>query len=284
MPTAVEVAEEAFDTLSADLVSPIAVGSTSGAAYALPAEAGPLYAAITKLTNADLTQGAVDGTGTFDQLMKGFKAHLRKEFEENRISGAEYTKAFIALTEGAMSNAVQYLLGRDQAYWQAITAQVGAQVAQVQLITARVNLETARAQLGLVLTQTEASKAEYALTKMKLATEQVGYDVATFNLENILPEQENLLKEQVEEQRAKTLDTRTDGVTDVAGLVGKQKDLYTQQIESYQRDAEVKAAKLFTDAWITQKTIDEGLLAPTGFANASVDEVLAAIKTNNGLD
>lgn len=284
MPTAVEVAEEAFDTLSADLVSPIAVGSTSGAAYALPAGVGPIYGAITKLTNADLTTGVVDGAGTFDQLMRGFKAHLRKEFEENRISGAEYTKAFIALTEGAMSNAVQYLLGRDQAYWQAITAQVQAQVAEVQLVTARVNLETARAQLGLVLTQTEASKAEYALTKMKLATEQVGYDVATFNLENILPEQEKLIKEQVEEQRAKTLDTRTDGLTNVAGLVGKQKDLYSQQITSYRRDAEVKAAKLFVDAWITQKTMDEGLLAPTGFTNASLDEVLTALKINNGLD
>ncbi|MBQ5153795.1 hypothetical protein EGM85_11085, partial [Macrococcus caseolyticus] len=64
----------------------------------------------------------------------------------------------------------------------------------------------------------------------------------------------------------------------------KQKELYTQQITSYQRDAEVKAAKLFTDAWITQKTIDEGLTPPNGFTNASVDDVLSTVKRNNSLN
>ena len=43
----------------------------------------------------------------------------------------------------------------------------------------------------------------------------------------------------------------------------------------------IKAARIFSDAWITQKTIDEGLTAPTGFTNASLDQVLLAIKVNN---
>ena len=63
-----------------------------------------------------------------------------------------------------------------------------------------------------------------------------------------------------------------------------QKDLYTQQIESYQRDAEVKAAKMFIDTWVTQKTIDEGLTAPTVLQNASIETVMSRIKTNNGLN
>ena len=70
----------------------------------------------------------------------------------------------------------------------------------------------------------------------------------------------------------------------IRGSVGKQKDLYTQQITSYQRDAEVKAAKLFTDAWITQKTIDEGLLAPGAFRNESVNVILRNIKANNNIE
>ena len=48
-------------------------------------------------------------------------------------------------------------------------------------------------------------------------------------------------------------------------------------------DAEVKAAKLFTDAWITQKTIDEGLTAPSNFANDSVNTILGVLKANSGL-
>ena len=86
----------------------------------------------------------------------------------------------------------------------------------------------------------------------------------------------------MESARAQTLDTRTDGLA-VSGSVGKQKALYSQQITSYQRDAEVKAAKLFTDAWITQKTIDEGLTAPSNFANDSVNTILGVLKANNGL-
>ncbi|MNT93606.1 hypothetical protein D3C72_2351200 [compost metagenome] len=87
----------------------------------------------------------------------------------------------------------------------------------------------------------------------------------------------------MEAQRGQTLDLRSDGAT-VTGVMGQQKVLYAQQVTSYQRDAEVKAAKLFTDAWITQKTMDEGLLPPDGFTNASVDTILTALKANNNLD
>ncbi len=79
------------------------------------------------------------------------------------------------------------------------------------------------------------------------------------------------------------MDTRTDGVTTITGAVGKQKALYTQQITSYQRDSEVKAGKIFIDAWMTMKTIDEGLLPPDGFTNTNLDEILDTLKTNNDL-
>jgi hypothetical protein len=45
----------------------------------------------------------------------------------------------------------------------------------------------------------------------------------------------------------------------------------------------VKAAKLFTDAWITQKTMDEGLTAPNGFTNSVIDTILSSLRTNNAL-
>lgn len=276
------VAGGAFSALTSGLTFTVTPPNLANAEFQAPAATGPLYAAITKLTNDDLTQGVLPGTGTFDRLMAGFKAHLEGEYKANRISGAEYTKAFIALTEGAMSNAVQFLLGRDTAYWQAVTAQVQAQVAQVALVTARVELETAKQKLLQTQLEGQVAKANYALTKMRLATEAANYNATEFNFEVILPQQYALLQEQTEAARAQTLDTRTDGLTLITGNLGKQKDLLAQQITSYKRDAEVKAGKLFVDAWITQKTLDEGLVAPTGFTNASVDTVLTLIKTNNG--
>jgi hypothetical protein len=246
-------------------------------AFQLPAElTSDLYKSVVSLKNEDLTSGAVDGTGTFDVLMRGFKAHLKEEYNATRITGAEYTKAFITLTQSAMQSAVQFLLGRDAAYWQAV-------LAQSQAITARLALETAKVQYLATLMEALNIRANYALTKLKLATEDVQFATGEYQLNNILPQQKLLLVEQTEAARAQTLNARSDGTT-IVGLLGKQKDLYSQQITSYQRDAEIKAGKLFTDAWTVQKTIDEGLLPPNGFTNASVDTVLTAIKTNNNLN
>ena len=272
--------------------------------YVVPDGTGDLYNPPAKLTNEDLTTRVVEGSGVFDALMAGIAAHLRKEFDQNRITGQQYTEAFVAAATGAMSTATQFLLGRDQAYWQAITAQLQARALEVGVITARVQLETAKAQLAVARTQALTAEAEFGLTKMKISTEDATYCSAKYNLENILPEQweglkldndtktyqntqilprqKDLLLEQIEVQRSQTMDTRTNGAI-IKGSVGKQKDLYTQQIISYQRDAEVKAAKLFTDAWITQKTIDEGLLAPGAFRNDSVNVILRNIKKNNDL-
>ena len=236
----------------------------------------PIFGAITKITNESLTTREVGGSGTFDALMESAHNHLKAEFKANRITGGEYTKAYIAMMESCMSNAVQFLLGRDQAYW-------AAALAQIQAVTARVTLATTKAQYVLAKIQALSAKSEYALTKMKIATESETYCAALFNASQMLPQQLKLITEQTEAQRAQTLDTRTDG-TVVKGSVGKQKELYSQQITSYQRDAEVKASKLFTDAWITQKTIDEGLNPPNGFTNASIDTILAKLKSNNGLN
>lgn len=247
-------------------------------AYRIPTDLdSDVYKAITRLTNVDLTTGVVNGTGTFDALMGGFKAHLQEEYRANRISGAEYTKAFIALTGNAMQNAVQFLLGRDGAYWQAV-------IAQAQAISARVALETAKVQYMSVLAEMRTARANYALIKLKLSTEDVTFATGQFQLTSLLPQQLVLVREQGEVQRAQTLDTRSDGTTAVVGVLGKQKDLYSQQITSYKRDAEVKAAKLFVDAWTVQKTIDEGLLPPGGFTNASLDPILTTIKDNNDLN
>ena len=249
----------------------------SGPEWDIPGgDNSPIFDAITKVTNESLTTREVGGSGTFDALMESAHNHLKAEFKANRITGGEYTKAYIAMMESCMSNAVQFLLGRDQAYW-------AAAMAQIQAVTARVQLATSKAQFVLAKIQALSAKSEYALTKMKIATESETYCAALFNAAQMLPQQLKLITEQTEAQRAQTLDTRSDGAT-VTGSVGKQKELYSQQITSYQRDAEVKASKLFTDAWITQKTIDEGLNPPNGFTNASIDTILTKLKSNNGLN
>jgi hypothetical protein len=208
----------------------------------------PQQAAIPDLNLAALTSGTVDGSGTFDGLMTSVKAHLQEEFIAGRITGGEYTKAYIALVQVAMTNATQFLLSRDQAYWSAAK-----------------------------------SKADFALTKLKLATEEVGFSSAAYNLATILPAQAALLTEQKEVQRAQTMDTRSDGVTPVAGSVKSQKDLYAQQIVSYQRSSEVNAAKIFIDSWVADSALQDSPIVPAAFTATNISAVLTSIKTNNNL-
>jgi len=267
-------------------------------------ESGLLYKEISSVGNKDIVTSAKEGEGTFDVLMEGIAIHLDKQFKLNRISADDYSKVYIALTEAAMANAIQFVLQKDATKWAAINAQLNA-------ITARVLLETEKTKLATFHIEALDAKTKYALGKSQLAisgiehcTAQYTYDnilpkqnltlekqidgldidnrTKNFNLTEILPAQRDLLHEQKEVQVAQTLDVRTDGLP-ITGMLGKQKDLYTQQIASYKRNAETSAAKLFLDSWITQKTLDEGLLPPDALNNASVDEVMNAIKLANDI-
>lgn len=235
-----------------------------------------LFTQAPKITNEDLTTGVVGGTGVFDVIMTAMTAHLDAQHQKGRITGKEYAEAYTQMTVGAMSQAVQFLLGRDQAFFAAARAQIEA-------IRAIVEMETVKLEYKKTEVDVRTGEAAFALTKMKLSTEAKTFCIAEFNLDNMLPQQLQLLEEQYEQARAQTLDTRSDGITPVAGSVGKQKDLYTQQIESYKRADETKVMKIFTDAWLTQKTLDEGLLPPTEFANANLDLMLSDLATNVGL-
>lgn len=307
-----EQANALYSELSEDVEFDIPQYNWSDPAFTFPFdEESPLYKKINTVNTEDLTSRCVNGTGVFDALMESVGAHLVQEFKGNRITGNEYTKAYIASLEASMGNATQFLLGKDRSFWEAQTAQINA-------IRARVELETAKATLAATQFQALTQKAEYALTKMRILNEKSVNDTAIFNLMNILPSQHDLLElqkigqgqqndglqlqnetadynltyllpqqlvllsEQVESQRAQTLDTRTDG-TAILGSIGKQKELYSEQITSYRKDAQLKAAKMFSDAWITQKTLDEGLVPPSVFTNTTINTVFSNIRTANNL-
>lgn len=221
---------------------------------------GALYAPVEKLTNSDLTTKEVNGSGTFDWIMSSIAAHLGDEYKKGRIIGAEYTKAYIALVTAALSTSVTFLIQRDASFWASVQGQIAA-------ITGKVQLATAKMQYAAMQADAYLKQAQYAAAKMQLP---------------LLEAQTDLIQEQEEVQRAQTLDTRSDG-SPVLGVLKKQKDLITQQIQSFLRDAEIKAAKMFADSWSVQKTIDEGLTAPSAFTNSTIDEVMLSVKTNNAL-
>lgn len=218
-----------------------------------------VYKAVKRVEPEDITTKEVDGTGIFDVMMAGIRAHLELEYEKNRITGAEYAKAYVALTQAALANAVQFALGKDQAFWASARA-------QAETITARVANEVAKIQALL-------SRAEYALTKLKLATEDANFGAQKYNVTRILPAQRALLVEQMEAQRGQTFDHRSDG-QEIKGVLAAQKALYEQQVRAYEEDIRHKFTKLLTDTWLTRHSIDEEIVPPMQMLTRSLEEVL----------
>ena len=348
------VADALMDSLLTGETFTVPTVNLNDPAFNFPSIVGnPLYNAVAELTNEDLTTRTVGGSGTYDAIMASQAAHLKDEFNQGRITGAEYTKAYIALAQAAAGQAIQFLLGKDQAYWASV-------IAQGQALTARVQHETAKVQLAIALVEMNNQRATFALNKIRLANEDAQYginkynldnilpsqkaqilqqttnlvseelgidartalaeqqktnlvseelniskqgalidsnkavqdaqklsiekntEVADYNLDNLMPAQLTLVKEQGEVQRAQTLDTRSDTAA-VAGSVKSQKDLYAQQVISYQRSSQTNAAKVWVDSWVADSALQDSPTVPTGFTSTNIGSVLTTLKTTNGL-
>lgn len=58
----------------------------------------------------DLTGGKVDSNGVFDELMRSIKGHLHEEYDAERITGTDYTQAYISSVQAALNIASQFAL------------------------------------------------------------------------------------------------------------------------------------------------------------------------------
>ena len=204
-------------------------------------ETSDVFKPVTKTTITELME-------EFHAIMGGIAVHIGKEYDANRITGAKYADVYLALMQSALQSAVQFALGKDQAFWAAAKTQADAITAQMQNEVAKLSAMLAR--------------ANYALTKLKLATEDSQFGQSEYQRTDILPMQKTMVQEQANSQRAQTLDTRLDETTAVSGVMGTQKLLYTQQITSYQDDTHLKAARVFSDLWTTRRTVDDAVETP----------------------
>ena len=401
-----------YTALIADAPTPPTV-DLSGTEFTFTADTdSDLYSDIEGVTLAELTEQNLDGEGVFDVLMKTVDLHIQREFKGNRLTGDQYANVYLNALTSTLDQSVKFLLSKDKARWEAVTAQMNARITEIKATEMLILLEKTKMETQKAVFDMQNSGAEYAETKMRIAKLDVDYclvkaksesesynrnwllpaelaikqyqrsevmpqdvaiakvqhnrvlpakaaldefqhreilpierDIQAYQLSDVLttqvaieefkltkslvinyaqeqhklnfqiPAQTQLLDEQKEAMRAQTLDNRSDGLTPVTGLlgrqrtllgeqaeseraktlddrsdavtvvgsIGKQKALYTQQIDSFVKDAQHKTAKMYLDGWITQKTLDEGLLAPDELVNAQVDIVLARVRDNNDL-
>lgn len=273
--TSVEIrANQIFDALDVDFTLPPV--TLTDPAYTLPAEAGnPLYTAVEHIEFDDLTEGFVGGDGAFEKVMKSLRAHLQLEYEKGRITGDQYAKAYIDMTNLAMGTAVQMVMGRQTAYWQTLLVREQTHRAEAETITARVSLETAKAQLATARYQAELAEAQFVLTKVQLSGEDAKFLLTHAQIDMVL--------EQTEAAHAQHTDTKINGGP-VTGLIQRQRNLLDQQREAFIRDADARVAKMYLDSWTVRRTTDEGTVVPSALADTEINEVMERLRNRADMD
>lgn len=141
----------------------------SGAGFNLPQSLIDRLNQTPEVLSVDsLTEPKLKGNATFDRIMHSVSMHLYEENIKGRITGADYTNAYIQLSSVALQCAVEFELGRLKQQWEGINA-------QIQAIKSNVELASAKVQLAIAQAQAHNAKAQYANTVAQLAVADANY-------------------------------------------------------------------------------------------------------------
>lgn len=251
---------------------------------------------ITKIPVEEFTQAKVDGDGVFDVLMQAVKAHLREEFDANRIKGTEYADVYLGSIQHTMQTALQFFIaGRktlleerllekqieladkeieaadkrlammdcEQALCQANVLKVNAETV---LITAQADkipheIELAKQQALLAEQQVELAKSELLLNEEKLLIAKEELLLAKEQLKK-QPHEIKILEEQAKKIEQEVLNLKCEQLLCQANIrqVDKAITMLEAQLLNVPKEGEVldaQVCKLKADFDLAMATVDK---------------------------
>ena len=108
-----------------------------------------------------ITEGTLEGNGVFDLWMRAIRLHLLREYKEQRITGDEYAKAYIAILNNLLNAAVGFIVQDAQLDIAKQKLQYELQLLDAQVKLADKDLALKEKQLALAETQLKAAEAQY---------------------------------------------------------------------------------------------------------------------------
>jgi hypothetical protein len=248
----------------------------------------------------DLTTGALNGSGAFDQLMAATKLHLIEEYEKGRITGDEYTTVYLGAMQSVLAQSVQYLV--NQQTQEKVLAEIGlirqktvTELAQTDnLIVDGLGFNDSTAVEGLVAEQILVAKQqvlestqkvltaieETTLIQQKVITELLNSETATTGLTAPYGAWsggafDGMAIQQIDKVQAEAEHIRQKTVTEIANVSNALPDTYAESSNTT-LEGLLEVAKLKTEAEVDlldQKTVSE--LAQT-YNTIPVNEGLVA--------
>lgn len=240
----------------------------------------------------ELTGGEVAGAGAFDELMRTVKAHIQDQFDNDYIVGADYTQVYLQSLQAVLAVSSQYTLQSDIVAQQVellkeqvIQSKKQTLLLDKQLESAQLNIDTQTYNLQNILpaqylqlqAQTIQLQEQTVLTTAQIATagaqllvvgkqeDLLDKQILTETASTTTPTagltytayQKQLAEIEILDQRLITETAQTSGdFNSVGGLLGAEMSLKDIQKESFLRDAEQKAAKMWTDVYATLYATD----------------------------
>lgn len=264
------------------------------------------------ITKRQLTGGEKAGSGLYDELMRTSQSHLEAEFKAGRIKGTDYANAYLGMMQANLSTGLQFVMQRELTNAQVEIAkeqikQNEKQNELLELQKTQLELANQTAQYNLEVTlPAQTAILEEQLLQAKEQTKLLGAQISQVNAQTALASaQETLVEEQTITERTKTTNPTggstkasfdktlaeievlnqkkiteqkqtTGSIADTQGLIGYEMTLKNLQGESFLRDAEQKATKIYSDIFsVMYSTEAEGMDNNAwGFSSANSDRVL----------
>lgn len=238
---------------------------------------------ITKLTECTL-----EGSGVLDKLLHTARVHLQDEFQQGRITGKEYSNAYIAIYDRMVQSAIAYALAAEKAPYE--IAQLEAQTTLIEEQRKQVEEET-RYRLPAEIQQIQAQTALTTQQKSNLKAdglnipkqgELIDAQVIATLREGDLKEKQVLLAEKEILLRDKEISLKEQQLL----LTTEELRLKAEEIEVAKAQVELYAQKVITEkAQVDSSVVGAGSVIDTNnkLLNAQADayekeQVIKAVK------
>jgi len=177
------------------------------------------------------------GDGLFDQLIAAVKVHVREEYTQQRITGADYSRVYLGAMEAVLTNSAQYLLGIMLLEEQ--RAKIAAEIKLIDL-----EGEKLRFQIDYMYPM-ELAKLELERDNLTLQNEKLRFEIDyLYPAQLIKLQQEGLLIE----AQVRLADANVDKtIAETAKIEAETVFLETQKLQILAQIAKINQEILFLD-------------------------------------
>lgn len=141
-----------------------------------------------------LTTAQVDGAGSFDTLMRAFKAHIDEEWQKNRLKGPEYSQVYLGGLQQVMQTALSFTMSqREQT--------LKNQLAEEQITLAKISQRAEEAKIIQIEAQTELIRQQKVNLQDELLTSAKQREKIDAEIENLKLQKEILAAQIIEMQQ-----------------------------------------------------------------------------------